>query len=516
MKAARTSSDSIKQGAVIYCRVSTSDQVEGFSLEFQENHCREYCKARGWPILAVHVDQAYSARTADRPEFIKMMDFCKRRDSGVGHVVLYRLDRFSRNTLDYHVLRAMLRRHGVDLVSVTQPIADTPEGNLMSDIVAAFGAYESESIGQRARDGMTQARRNGRLTSPPAAGLLWVRDSSGKNQTQLDPMLAPIILEAFKQYGSGVMTKAEAVRHMNGLGYVSPVKKRPMTPQNLDRMLRNRVYAGQVRVSAEAGFVAGNFPALVPMEVFEAVQRRLDLEASRTMPRQRIHPGFPLRGFIRCGKCGRPLTAGYSTGRFGRKYGYYACFRRGCHGSEVRQEMLESAFCSLLDSVRPKPGILDSIRKKLLKVYEQRQSSTKKELRAKRNAIDILEARIKKLHVEHIDGHMERSQYQSILLEFQSELAEARTDEALLSEQEIDFQELLDFAFSVLGSLRKLWEGSSIEHRLALQRAVFPDGLEYSGDGSFRTPVTSSHFDILGLFAESKERLAGEQGFEPR
>lgn len=127
-----------------------------------------------------------------------------------------------------------------------------------------------------------------------------------------------------------------------------------------------------------------------------------------------------------------------------------------------------------------------------------------------------MERRIKKLHIEFLDGNIERSQYQSILVDFQSELAGRRMEEALLSEKEIDFQELLDFAFSMLGSLRKLWEGSSIEHRLALQRAVFPNGLEYMNDGSFRTPVTSSHFDILGLLDEPQKVMAGEQGFEPR
>jgi len=91
-------------GAVIYCRVSTTEQLEGFSLEFQERSCRDYCRKNGYKVSKIFVDEGQSARTADRREFLKALSYCQRYKSEVDFFVVYRLDRFSRSQIDHYTI----------------------------------------------------------------------------------------------------------------------------------------------------------------------------------------------------------------------------------------------------------------------------------------------------------------------------------------------------------------------------------------------------------------------------
>src|SRR5439155_5426759 len=75
--------------AVIYCRVSTKEQVENLSLATQRRACEEYCRRAGWGVARAFVDAGESAKTADRPEFQSMLAYCRENRKRVGVVVVY-------------------------------------------------------------------------------------------------------------------------------------------------------------------------------------------------------------------------------------------------------------------------------------------------------------------------------------------------------------------------------------------------------------------------------------------
>src|SRR6188474_2337981 len=95
--------------AVIYCRVSTKEQVEeGNSLVTQEKLCREYALKHGYEIVHAFIEQGESAKTAERPELQKLLSFCAFRKNGIQALITYKIDRISRNTDDYSHLRILL------------------------------------------------------------------------------------------------------------------------------------------------------------------------------------------------------------------------------------------------------------------------------------------------------------------------------------------------------------------------------------------------------------------------
>ena len=79
------------KACIIYCRVSSKEQVEGTSLENQERLCREYATRNGLNILKVFVEMGESAKTADRTEFTKAIAFCTQKKGRVYQFIVYKL-----------------------------------------------------------------------------------------------------------------------------------------------------------------------------------------------------------------------------------------------------------------------------------------------------------------------------------------------------------------------------------------------------------------------------------------
>src|SRR5882724_11951022 len=149
--------------AVIYCRVSTKEQVEeGNSLATQERNCREYASKHGYEIAQVFIEEGESAKTADRTELQKLLRFCSDKKQQIKAVIIYKIDRLSRNTDDYSQLRLLLKRYGVEIKSTSEYFENTPAGRFMENIIANVAQFDNDVRTERSVNGMKDAMREGR------------------------------------------------------------------------------------------------------------------------------------------------------------------------------------------------------------------------------------------------------------------------------------------------------------------------------------------------------------------
>ena len=134
----------MKTGAVIYCRVSTEDQVDNNSLPVQQRDCREKAEKLGCEVLDVFVEEGVSGTKQERPAMARMLAFCAEHRDRVRYVVVKDIDRFSRDVLVYHALRSQFRTLGIGLYSVNQPnIAEgTAESRLLEAMFSGISQYE--------------------------------------------------------------------------------------------------------------------------------------------------------------------------------------------------------------------------------------------------------------------------------------------------------------------------------------------------------------------------------------
>src|SRR5216117_234381 len=204
-------------GAVIYIRVSTKEQTENLSLSTQLKACEEYCERQGFEILARFREEGESAKTADRTELQKLLQYCRLHKGRVQFVVVFNLTRFAREKYDHFALRAHLKSLGISLRSATEPIDDTSTGKLMEGVLAAFAQFDNDVRSDRTRAGMRAALELGRWTFLAPIGYLNAPRSNGAS-LMVDPERGPLVRRAFEEFGTGRFTQEEVRATVTRLG----------------------------------------------------------------------------------------------------------------------------------------------------------------------------------------------------------------------------------------------------------------------------------------------------------
>src|SRR5688572_9332567 len=104
--------------AVLYCRVSTKEQAQtGYSLEAQEKACRSFAEQNSYQIVRVFVERGESAKTQDSPELQALLKYCLEHKGKVSAVIVWRVDRFTRNLRDQLNLADLLAKAGIRIFS---------------------------------------------------------------------------------------------------------------------------------------------------------------------------------------------------------------------------------------------------------------------------------------------------------------------------------------------------------------------------------------------------------------
>lgn len=130
--------------AVIYARFSSDNQREE-SIEGQVRECLAFAERKGISVIKTYADRAISGKRADnRPEFQQMISDSARGEFDA--VIVWKIDRFSRDKYDSVMYKSKLNKNGVSVISATEPIDDSPEGKLMESIFEGFSEYYSKTL----------------------------------------------------------------------------------------------------------------------------------------------------------------------------------------------------------------------------------------------------------------------------------------------------------------------------------------------------------------------------------
>jgi site-specific DNA recombinase len=164
---------------VIYLRVSTKEQADkGLSIPAQRQACVRHVRDQGWDLVDEYSDRGESARTADRPQLQALLARIQ-HDSDIDAVVVHKLDRLARNMEDHIAIRALLRRRGVALVSITENLEETASGRLVEGIHALMAEFYSANLAAEARKGMAEKAKQGGWPHQAPIGYQNKRESIG-------------------------------------------------------------------------------------------------------------------------------------------------------------------------------------------------------------------------------------------------------------------------------------------------------------------------------------------------
>jgi len=360
---------------VIYCRVSSKEQAEGTSLESQEVACRDFARAKSIKILKVFVERGESAKFADRTQLLQLIDFCRRNKSKVQALIVWKVDRFARNVADHFNVKATLMKYGVRIMSVTEPIDTNPEGKLMETILAGFAQFDNDIRAMRCTQGMRQRLQDGIYPFKPPLGYKSSTEN-GENKRRPDEPDQPLfglLQKAWKEFATGAYTKAEVRRLMSSWGVVTR-NGTAIPPQSVDSLFSNPYYAGILVDPWSGEEYQGKHVAMVTRQEFAQVQQTIG-KRRRSVPHQKERPEFPLRGFVRCDDCRRPLTGSLSRSR-SRRYAYYHCYSKRCgaYGRSWPADTIHREFLGFLDTVAPNADLIPKVEALVRQVAEQHWS----------------------------------------------------------------------------------------------------------------------------------------------
>ena len=373
--------------AVIYARYSSDNQREE-SIEGQIRECTAFAEKNDITVLKHYIDRAYSARTDHRPAFQEMI---KDSDKHLfDMIIVWKLDRFSRDRYDSARYKVLLKKNNVRVVSATEVISSSADGILLESVLEGFAEYYSADLAEKVTRGLTENALKGKYNGGTRPVGYVVDD---EQHFQIDPLTGPFVLEAFKRYADGATMK-ELVEFFKEKGIKNSLG-RDMNLNSVQRMLSNRRYMGEYTFRDIV--VPDGIPAIVPKELFDRVQEKM--AKNRKAPaRHKAEDDYLLTTKLFCGYCGAYLCGESGTSRTGVVHHYYKCVsvkkkRTDCHKKPVRKEWLEDMVVNATMKMLMNNATIDAIVSALMILQDEENVHLplyEKQLRETKTAIDNL------------------------------------------------------------------------------------------------------------------------------
>ena len=324
---------------VIYARYSSDNQREE-SIEGQLRECKNYCERNGMTVIKSYIDRALSAKSDRRPEFQNLIQDSEK--CLFEAVVVWKLDRFSRNRYDSAYYKRILRKNGVRVISATEPISDDATGILLESMLEGYAEFYSAELSEKIKRGQTENALKCKSNGMGLAIGYYVDDD---RHFQINESLSPIICDAFQRYADGGTIK-ETTKWLNDKGLLN-TQGRPLTHNVVTAMLKNRMYIGEYRYGEH--IISGGVPAMIDEALFNRVQERF--AKNKRMPTHfKAEDEYILATKLFCGKCGNMLIGESGKSRTGDVHRYYKCSTakrwRGCSLKAVKKQWIEDFVVS--------------------------------------------------------------------------------------------------------------------------------------------------------------------------
>ena len=505
---------------IIYTRVSSDEQVKGSSLESQEEHCRAYCQKKGLEVAAVFRDEGESAKTTNRTEFLRALEFLRKNKGKVEAFVVLRLDRFARNTEDHFSVRKILTDYGVTLHSVTEPIGSNPAEKFIEVVLAGAAQFDNDIRKLRCTDGLIRKVDQGYWPWKPAVGYVSSgskRRGERKNTPDtIDPDTGPLVRRAFKEYLTGLYTQKAIAKMLDDWG-LGRYRKTKTNAQFVDRMLQNQYYAGILINPWTGKEVQGKHAPLITADEFRQVQLIHQGRGYNQSPKRlRQHPDFPLRSTARCAECGGPLTGAWSTGRKER-YPYYRCYTKGCsliHVGLPRKDV-QADFASKLKAVSPKQEFIERLKKKIITVWEAKHQAYGLEAESYKRQLATLEERKQRIYDMREEGSYSKEEFTARKQQIDNEITAVKISMSEANIQKHDLAGALSFGEQFLVDLSLGWRSVPDPLKFQFQKLVFPDGVPYQRGQGFGTAKLGLIFELSKASERPEKILVAGAGLEP-
>ena len=399
-----------KKKCYIYTRVSTAAQIEGYSLEAQQEKLHQYAEYKGLKIVGEYCDAGKSGKSIKgRPSFMKMLDDISSEKDDISYVLVFKLSRFGRNAADILKSLQLLTDYDVDLVCVEDAIdSSTQGGRLTLTILSAVAEIERENINVQFMAGRMQKVLDGGWPGGPVP-FGYQKDNQ---ELFINEEEARIVKLIYDMYLQDDMKANTVVRWLNDNGYRRMVKgqEKAFTSDFVKGILKNPFYCGKLMFNRRTNLkgpnikpkepicVEGKHEAIVSEEQWQLVQDKREELSSWGEKTEDFDRISLLCGLAKCPACGGGLvhmknkSINKNKGGYYKTLHYYSC--RNYRKAEGRtcsfkhtynQEKVDSAIYEIVSNLHTMPQFREAVDasvgdKPTLESYEAEMKELRKQL----------------------------------------------------------------------------------------------------------------------------------------
>jgi site-specific DNA recombinase len=475
---------------VLYTRVSTEEQAQGNSPQYQLSYLDDHCKRNNYEVVKVF-EEDHSAKTFKRPKWSQLTEFCKINKRGVDLILFTRWDRFSRNFRESLHQIDYFSNLGIEINSAENPLdLSNPDNKFLLAIYLIAPEVENDKISKRTREGNHEAQVAGKFTNKAPKGYKNVQYSDKDRRIILDESEVPIIRYAFEELSKGVKS-IEYVRHeVNKKGLKIGKSAFP-------ELLKNQVYIGNVLVKEWAGkptyWTKGLHEPLIEENIFWDVQENHFGKRKCSKLCRAADPDFYLRKFLVCPKCGRILTACYSRGN-GGYYGYYKCPH--CHKFNFSAIKANNKFLEYIRRLKPKESALALYEEILNDLRNENKADVKKEIGKLQDELIIEDGRMDSIDTKFMDGEISAVDHQRMKRSIEVRKENIKIKLTSLTPQNVDVEKRLIHAINVIRNMDEILSNASVNHKIQLIGSMFPEKIHFDGE-NYRTTSYNKVLDWM-------------------
>jgi len=490
------------QKAIIYCRVSSIKQsTEGHGLDSQEYRCREYANQKGYEVVKVFRDSFTGGGDfMNRPAMASLFGFLD-KDPITNFVVIFDdLKRLARDTVFHLKLRREFNARNAKVECLNFTFENTPEGNFIETVLAAQGELDRKQNQRQVIQKHKARLENGYWAfCSPVGYRMGKNPVHGYILNRVEPE-ASILKEVLEGFASGRFENQVEVQNFLQLKKFNGSKK--ISLDSVKRLLTRIVYAGYIEYKDwGVSRRIGHHEPIINLYTFEKIQDKLNGKI-KIFSRKDNSKEFPLRGFVLCSECIKPMTASWTTGRNG-KHPYYHCKTKECplRGKTIKRKEMEDRFAEILRSIKPKEKTLNLTKEILLDVWNKRltevdsiKKNHEKDLDDVRSKIRMFLDRLSQTKnsslIKTYEKEIEKLTNEELILENQSELLRGRKP---------DFGTALDITFNFLKNPYLYWIKDDLKSKHLVLKLVFEDKIIYDRETGFGTAKLSLPLRVFEL-----------------
>ncbi len=338
-----------RKRAVIYCRVSTDKQeIDGESLEYQEDKCRRYAELHDYDVIAVLTEAKSGFIHYSHREKLAMARQLI-RDGLADIIIVFDLRRFSRNFVHSAMIFEEIESNGGEIVSVSENIDNSLTGKLIRSILAWSAESEREKIVEYANRHWQSRLELGLPMGTNRAPYGWQWGDPDKTFYTVNQEEAAVRFSIFHMFVEFDMSLRGISHKLTEDGILPPAKSRGANvkatawrPSTVHMLLTDMANIGVLQIckytktltaKGTPSFkhnelmrtIENGLPAIIPMELYERAQRKLKTNRVDKSHLHRNPEDFLLKGHVNCASCHYAMVGRYRTSRKVHTYPYYAC-----------------------------------------------------------------------------------------------------------------------------------------------------------------------------------------------